>query len=126
MSHPYFPRDIVLPHYKPNANSTAEILAIFFGVAGLVILSTWRLTSRQSTGDRVKICWFVVCGLIHMILEGYFSVFHATIAGRNSYLAQMCKYIFCWQKEIFLIGEINGGGDAVKVSYFLEDGLESL
>ena len=91
MSHPYFPRDILLPYYKPNVSSTAEILAVFFGVTGLVILAAWRLSRRQPTGVRVKLCWFVVCGLIHMVLEGYFCVFHATIAGRNTYLAQMCK-----------------------------------
>lgn len=91
MAHPYFPRDIVLPHYKPNESSTAEILGVFFGVAGLVTLLTWRFTCRQTTGDRIKICWFVVCGFIHMVLEGYFCVFHATLAGRNTYLAQMWK-----------------------------------
>ena len=92
MSHPYYPKDIILPHYKPNVSSTAEVLAVFFVVIGIVLLVTWKFSSRLKTGERLKICWFVMCGVIHMVLEGYFSVFHATIAGRNSYLAQMCKY----------------------------------
>ncbi|KAL4227073.1 hypothetical protein ACF0H5_015047 [Mactra antiquata] len=91
VQHPYFPRDTVLPHYKPNVSSLPEILGIFFGLVAINVLVLWFSTKRHTTGVRIKICWFVSCGFIHFILEGYFSLYHATLAGEDTYLAQMWK-----------------------------------
>jgi cholestenol delta-isomerase len=91
VKHPYFPRDTHLPHYKPNINNISELLGLFFGLVAVVIVVLWLLTKQKSTGVRIKICWFVSCGFIHSILEGYFSVYHATLAGEQTFLAQMCK-----------------------------------
>lgn len=92
VKHPYFPRDAYLPHYKPNITSMAELLGIFFGLILVLIVVLLLITKTKSLGDRVKICWFVSSGLIHIILEGYFSLYHATLAGEDTYLAQMCEY----------------------------------
>ncbi|KAK3581259.1 hypothetical protein CHS0354_032985 [Potamilus streckersoni] len=91
--HPYFPRELNIPNYIPNSSSIVELLGIFFGLAAVVLLGTWVYTTRRKfpITDRLKLCWFVMCGFIHLILEGYFSLFHASLAGKSSYLAQMWK-----------------------------------
>ncbi|XP_045164462.1 3-beta-hydroxysteroid-Delta(8),Delta(7)-isomerase-like [Mercenaria mercenaria] len=91
VKHPYFPRDTYLPHYKPNINTISELLGLFFGLVAVLIVILWLSTKRKSTGVRIKICWFVSCGFIHTILEGYFGVYHATLAGEQTFLAQMWK-----------------------------------
>jgi len=90
--HPYFPRDLKLPHYKANITSIPELLGLFFGLVAIVNVVLLLWTRGRSPGTRVKVCWFVSCGLIHSVLEGYFSLFHKTLAGEDTYLAQMCEY----------------------------------
>lgn len=96
VEHPYYPRNAHLPHYKPNVTSMAELLGIFFGLNAVLVVVLLILTKRKSTGERIKVCWFVSSGLIHIILEGYFSLYHATLAGEDTYLAQMCKYLYMY------------------------------
>ena len=108
VKHPYFPQDAYLPHYKPNVTSMAELLGIFFGLIAVLIVVLLVLTKRKSAGDKVKVCWFVSSGLIHIILEGYFSLYHATLAGEDTYLAQMCKsYIRTFRVSTFMPRCIN-------------------
>lgn len=47
----------------------------------------------ETPAQRLKMCWIVVCGLIHTILEGYFALHHKTLAGENAYLAEVCKFL---------------------------------
>ena len=94
--HPYYPRSLKLPHYIPNDKPLAEILGVFFGLVGVVLVLTWLYTNtkphlRGHTITRLKTCWFLCCGLIHTILEGFFAVKSKTLAGEQSYLAQMCE-----------------------------------
>ncbi|KAK3103611.1 hypothetical protein FSP39_020519 [Pinctada imbricata] len=91
--HPYFPRGVSIPHYVPNDRPLLEILGLFFSLVGVVLFVTWVYSTRRRLGvtDRLIVCWFVVCGGIHSILEGYFSLYHDTLAGSSSYLAQMWK-----------------------------------
>ena len=96
VSHPYYPRDLVLPHYVPNDKSLLEILGVFFGIVAVFLVGTWLYTGsvkylKNSALDRLKICWFVSCALIHTILEGHFSLQHQTLAGDQAFLSQMCK-----------------------------------
>ncbi|KAL3851869.1 hypothetical protein ACJMK2_015569 [Sinanodonta woodiana] len=92
-NHPYFPRELHIPNYAPNISSIVELLGIFFGLTAIVLFGTLVYTTRRKfpVQDRLKLCWFVMCGFIHMILEGYFGLFHASLAGKSSYLAQMWK-----------------------------------
>ena len=46
MSHPYYPRDLLLPHYIPNENSLSEILGPFFGLVAVVLGLTWMYTGN--------------------------------------------------------------------------------
>lgn len=94
-SHPYYPRSLRLPDYKPNDKDLTELLSVFFGIVGVFIVLTWLVTGmakqRLSVTRRLTVCWFVACGLIHSILEGYFSYYHATLASQMDFLAQMWK-----------------------------------
>ena len=92
--HPYFPRNLVIPHYRPNKISIQELLGVFFSLVLLVFIVTWICSTKRkfSVGYRFLLCWFTICGFIHTILEGYFGFNHATLAGGSSYLAEMCMY----------------------------------
>ena len=95
--HPYYPRNLSLPHYVPNDKSLLEILGLSSAVVAVFVVVAWLYSGskkhlRGCYLTRVKICWFVVCFLIHGIMEGYFSAYHKTLAGQQSYLAQMCEY----------------------------------
>lgn len=94
LKHPYFPRDLSIPHYKPNKVSIQELLGIFFSLVLIVFIITWIYSTKKkfSVGYRLLLCWFTICGFIHTILEGYFAFNHSTLAGGSSYLAEMCKY----------------------------------
>ena len=99
-THPYFPRSLKLPHFKPNDKDLTELLSVFFGIVAVFIVLTWLLTgwaARKplSLTRRLVVCWFVACGLIHSVLEGYFGYFHATLAGQTDFLAQLCKTNVC-------------------------------
>jgi cholestenol delta-isomerase len=98
--HPYFPVDLELPHYVANTKDVLEILAIFGVVVIVVMTATWlylrgvRLPAGPAFSflDKMKLCWFVSCVLIHIIIEGYFSLNHKTLAGSHTFLAQLCKF----------------------------------
>ncbi|XP_046580252.1 3-beta-hydroxysteroid-Delta(8),Delta(7)-isomerase-like [Haliotis rubra] len=94
--HPYFPKDLKLPHYRPNDKGVVEILSVFFGVVGVFVVLTWVYSGttknpRFTITQRVVLCWFMMCGLIHTFLEGYFGVFHDVLAGDMSFLGQVWK-----------------------------------
>ncbi|XP_063423762.1 3-beta-hydroxysteroid-Delta(8),Delta(7)-isomerase-like [Mytilus trossulus] len=93
LKHPYFPRDLSIPHYKPNKVSIQELLGIFFSLVLIVFIITWIYSTKKkfSVGYRLLLCWFTICGFIHTILEGYFAFNNSTLAGGSSYLAEMCK-----------------------------------
>ena len=97
MSHPYLPTDLKLPHYVPNENSSLATNGIFFGSVAVVLVVIWFYTGTLENMKgycvtRMKMCWFVSCAVIHCILEGYFALFHKTLAGEQTILAQICEY----------------------------------
>ncbi|XP_064633235.1 3-beta-hydroxysteroid-Delta(8),Delta(7)-isomerase-like [Lineus longissimus] len=94
--HPYFPIDLDLPHYEENTKDVLEILAIFGVVVVVTMTATWWYVSgikrpKFSFLDKLKLCWFVSCVLIHIVIEGYFSLNHRTLAGSQTFLAQLWK-----------------------------------
>ena len=44
--HPYLPKDLHLPHYKPNEKELLELLIPFFGFVAVVIGLTWMYTGK--------------------------------------------------------------------------------
>jgi len=94
--HPYYPTDLQLPNYVPNDKSIVEILGVFFGFIGCSVVLLWLIISglphmKNNLMLKLKVCWFFVCGLIHLVLEGYFGIFNRTIPEGKSFLAQICE-----------------------------------
>jgi len=97
INHPYWPRNLSIPNYVANDRSMSEILIFLFSVSGILLLATWSLTgrkvsgSRLSGGRRLALCWFTVCGFIHGVIEGWFSLYYTIIPGDQSFLSQLCE-----------------------------------
>uniref|UniRef100_A0A8C4XFQ1 Uncharacterized protein n=1 Tax=Erpetoichthys calabaricus TaxID=27687 RepID=A0A8C4XFQ1_ERPCA len=92
--HPYWPRELVIPGYQPNDLSMQEILAGLFLMAGGLILMSWFVSShcqKFSTARKLVLCWFTVCGFIHGVIEGWFSLFYQIIPTDQSILSQLCE-----------------------------------
>lgn len=77
--HPYYPLGVVIPGYVAPSLSTLEILTKFTLTCLSILIPTWvfvysrkRPISRQ---DTVATLWFVLCGFIHLGLEGTFKFF---------------------------------------------------
>lgn len=98
INHPYWPRNLSIPNYVANDRSMSEILIFLFSVSGILLLATWSLTgrkvagSRLSGGRRLALCWFTVCGFIHGVIEGWFSLYYTIIPEDQSFLSQLCEW----------------------------------
>jgi len=121
--HPYWPRDLSIPTYVANDRSMSEILVFLFSVSGVFLLATWLITGttgRLGTWRRLAICWFAVCGFIHGVIEGWFSLYYDIIPGDQSFLSQLCEY---QQRRLFHKNRINCDGAVFNVFHiFLSQG----
>eukprot|EP00899_Mesostigma_viride_P022943 jgi/Mesvir1/3833/Mv19799-RA.1 len=74
--HPYYPVDLTLEGFAPISWSVYELLGTFFAVAGVICVVTWIVSARAGLGflDKLLMCWFVLCGVIHCALEGMFAI----------------------------------------------------
>lgn len=100
--HPYWPRDLLIPNYVANDRSMSEILTFLISVCGLFLLVTWLITgssNRFGIWRRLALCWFAICGFIHCVVEGWFSLYYDVIPGDQSFLSQLCEYIFIDLKD---------------------------
>ncbi|KAI0554203.1 3-beta-hydroxysteroid-Delta(8),Delta(7)-isomerase [Xylaria curta] len=93
--HPYYPLGAVIPGYVAKILTTQEILAIFVTTCLGILIPAW-LYIRHARGDlpsgEVFIAlWFVLCGSIHLGLEGYFAFNAHDIASQSTILAQLWK-----------------------------------
>jgi len=94
--HPYHPVDLQLPNYVPNDRSMLELLGGFFCFIGCCLILLWLTISglphmRNNLLLKLKVSWFFTCGFIHLLLEGYFGLFHRTIPEGKSVFAELCK-----------------------------------
>ncbi|XP_053704532.1 3-beta-hydroxysteroid-Delta(8),Delta(7)-isomerase [Synchiropus splendidus] len=89
--HPFFPRDLVIPSYVPNDRSMWEILAFLFCASGVFLALTWLITAGLGSWRRLALSWFAICGFIHGVIEGWFSLYHDVIPGDQSLLSQLWK-----------------------------------
>ena len=95
--HPYYPVELQLPNYVPNDRSILELLGVFFSFTGCSLVLLWLIISglphmKNNMMLKLKVCWFFMCGLIHLVLEGYFGLFNRTIPEGKSLLAELCKF----------------------------------
>ncbi|CAL1531822.1 unnamed protein product [Lymnaea stagnalis] len=105
VNHPYLPRSLKLPHFIQNTRSTAEILTILSISSGIIVIIAWILSGRRQEPfcwkRRLVLVWFMLCGFIHLVLEGYFAAYHAVLAGHSSVLGEMWKeYSLCDSRYI--------------------------
>ncbi|ORX63389.1 EBP-domain-containing protein, partial [Basidiobolus meristosporus CBS 931.73] len=93
-SHPYYPRNLSLPHYVPNTSGTGHILSVVFGSFGAILLLAAKIAlenRKLKTQDRLLFMWCVLAGLIHVGLEGYYIQNYASLAGDQFVLGQVWK-----------------------------------
>lgn len=76
-NHSYYPPGVVIAGYVPNTLSTLQILAIFTTTLTSILVPCYFLIRRVrpaiSTADMAAALWFVLCGVIHLGLEGRFT-----------------------------------------------------
>ncbi|XP_050997953.1 LOW QUALITY PROTEIN: 3-beta-hydroxysteroid-Delta(8),Delta(7)-isomerase [Acomys russatus] len=94
--HPYWPRHLKLDNYVPNDIPAWQILVGLFSISGVLISSMWLLSGRASvvplgTGRRLALCWFAVCTFIHLVIEGWFSLYHDILLEDQAILSQLWK-----------------------------------
>ena len=95
-THPYWPRHLRLDNFVPNDCPTWHILAGLFSVSGVLVVATWLLSGHAAvvplgTWWRLSLCCFAVCGFIHLVIEGWFSLYHADLLGDQAILSQLCE-----------------------------------
>ncbi|CAL8367007.1 unnamed protein product [Lota lota] len=97
VAHPFWPRDLSIPNYVPNDRSMSEILTFLFSVSGVFLLATWGISGWENASGRLgvwrrlAVCWFAVCGFIHGVIEGWFSLYYEVIPADQSFLSQLWK-----------------------------------
>ncbi|XP_058148226.1 3-beta-hydroxysteroid-Delta(8),Delta(7)-isomerase [Dasypus novemcinctus] len=94
--HPYWPQHMRLDNFVPNDLSTCHLLAGLFSVSGVIVVTTWLLSGRAAvvplgTWRRLSLCWFAVCGFIHLVIEGWFILYHENLLGDQAFLSQLWK-----------------------------------
>ncbi|RPB03027.1 Emopamil-binding protein [Choiromyces venosus 120613-1] len=90
--HPYSPSHLLLPHYVRNDVSTLGLCSVMGSLIIVAVGSTWMVVRRSlSAVDKAIVCWFLTCGLLHILFEGYFLMYHATLPSRTDLPAQLWK-----------------------------------
>ncbi|KAI2599296.1 hypothetical protein G5576_116681 [Homo sapiens] len=94
--HPYWPQHLRLDNFVPNDRPTWHILAGLFSVTGVLVVTTWLLSGRAAvvplgTWRRLSLCWFAVCGFIHLVIEGWFVLYYEDLLGDQAFLSQLWK-----------------------------------
>uniref|UniRef100_A0A2R9CI46 EXPERA domain-containing protein n=1 Tax=Pan paniscus TaxID=9597 RepID=A0A2R9CI46_PANPA len=94
--HPYWPQHLRLDNFVPNDRPTWHILAGLFSVTGVLVVTTWLLSGRAAVVPlgiwrRLSLCWFAVCGFIHLVIEGWFVLYYEDLLGDQAFLSQLCE-----------------------------------
>ncbi|KAJ2492403.1 hypothetical protein IWW37_001450 [Coemansia sp. RSA 2050] len=93
--HPYFPQDVPIPHYvKSKLGMGQAFLTLGSAVTVLMIVSgllIGRARNALSSKDKLIVVWMLVCAGIHIVLEGYFSFNHGTLAGKRTIMADLWR-----------------------------------
>jgi cholestenol Delta-isomerase len=71
---PYFPQGLQLDGYKPQVLDIEVILFSFFSATVIVGGLSWAFAIELPAQERGLFTWLVITGLIHLIVEGAFSL----------------------------------------------------
>lgn len=68
----YYPPGVVLPGYVANTLATPTLLAIFGTACVAAVVPAYAVLRRAKlpSGEVAAALWFVLCGCIHLVLEG--------------------------------------------------------
>ncbi|KAJ2392305.1 hypothetical protein GGI23_005246 [Coemansia sp. RSA 2559] len=95
VAHPYYPRDLAIPHYVTSKLSMGEAFTALGAAVAVVMALTAILISRArsplSGKDKLITVWMLVCAGIHIVLEGYFSFNHSTLAGKETIMGDLWR-----------------------------------
>ncbi|KAL2830474.1 Emopamil-binding protein [Aspergillus cavernicola] len=93
--HSYYPVGVEISNYVPNELSTLILVSIFALTCIIIMAGTHSIATKAnpllSKCDLSIIFWFVLCGSIHSILEGYYAFNFSTLPGSQHLLAQLWK-----------------------------------
>ncbi|KAF3766738.1 hypothetical protein M406DRAFT_29095, partial [Cryphonectria parasitica EP155] len=93
--HPYYPPGVVIQGYVANTLSTPAILMYFCSLCAAALSPAFFLINRRRSGlpssELATALWFVLCGYIHIVVEGYFAFNHSTLGGDGGLMGQMWK-----------------------------------
>ncbi|KAJ3475981.1 hypothetical protein NLG97_g9280 [Lecanicillium saksenae] len=94
-NHSYYPPGVAIAGYVPNTLSTVQILAIFTSTLTSVLAPCYFLIRRVrpsiSTAEMATALWFVLCGVIHLGLEGHYARHEHHIGASSHVLSQLWK-----------------------------------
>jgi len=73
-THPYYPLGVEIPDFVANTLSTSTIITIFSAACASALLPALLLIRRAapklSFDELMTALWFMLCGCIHLVLEG--------------------------------------------------------
>ncbi|KAL1970369.1 hypothetical protein VTN77DRAFT_5529 [Rasamsonia byssochlamydoides] len=94
-AHPYYPIDVEIVGYLANEWDTLTLVSMFaagcaaiFSVTYLVVM---KVRPQVSTSDLWTIMWFVLCGCIHLFLEGYYAYNFRRMGSMQDLFGQLWK-----------------------------------
>ncbi|KAK9827057.1 hypothetical protein WJX74_004913 [Apatococcus lobatus] len=68
--HPYFPTSQQFSGYATPAVSLLFLLGTFFAGVAILLFTAWCITGHLAKTERLTLCWFTLCGIIHFVVEG--------------------------------------------------------
>ncbi|EGX89335.1 3-beta-hydroxysteroid-Delta(8),Delta(7)-isomerase [Cordyceps militaris CM01] len=94
-NHSYYPPNVAIDGYVANTLSTVQILAIFTTTLASILVPCFCLIRRARpsipTADMATALWFVLCGVIHLGLEGHYARHEHHISASTHVLSQLWK-----------------------------------
>ncbi|KAI1341901.1 3-beta-hydroxysteroid-Delta(8),Delta(7)-isomerase [Xylariaceae sp. FL0016] len=94
-AHSYYPVGVDIPSYAANESSSLRLVSTFAVVCAIVLVVAKTFATKANpdlaTSELSKLLWSILCGSIHLILEGYYAANFATLAGSQHILAQLWK-----------------------------------
>ncbi|OAQ98002.1 hypothetical protein LLEC1_05697 [Akanthomyces lecanii] len=96
-NHSYYPPSVAIDGYVANTLSTVQILGIFASTLASVLLPCFLLIRRArqslSTAETASALWFVLCGVIHLGLEGMFCFLFLHVSHHRLFdILPFCHY----------------------------------
>ncbi|EJP65814.1 3-beta-hydroxysteroid-Delta(8), Delta(7)-isomerase [Beauveria bassiana ARSEF 2860] len=95
VNYSYYPPNVVIDGYVANTLSTTQILAIFTSTLASVLVPCFLLIRRVRpsipTSELATALWFVLCGVIHLGLEGHYARHQHHIGASSHVLSQLWK-----------------------------------